>query len=95
MLAQHLTEYFEECPNCGKDGLKRSHSSLYEINGWLHLCKSEPLKYQRREWSKHESTVYQEDCDYTYQDDIVQCDRQSMGSEAGREGHFYRYSDAY
>ena len=33
---------FEDCPFCGKDGLKRENGSLYELNGWLHICKTTP-----------------------------------------------------
>ena len=34
--------YTESCPYCGKDGLKRENCSLYEFNGWLHICKTTP-----------------------------------------------------
>ena len=78
MLAQHLTEYFEECPSCGKDGLKRSHASLYEINGVLHICKTIPLKHQQLTWNKGDGGIYQ---DEAYQDEELQCGWSGMGSE--------------
>ena len=53
---------FESCPSCGKDGLKRSHSSLYELNGWLHICKLQPL---RCTYNKNDSQTYQDDGDNT------------------------------
>jgi len=33
---------FEDCPFCGKEGLKRENASLYELNGWLHCCGTIP-----------------------------------------------------
>lgn len=49
---------FESCPSCGKCGLKRSHSSLYELNGWLHICKLEPSNIT---WNKHDSKILKDD----------------------------------
>lgn len=51
---------FETCVYCGKDGLKRSHSSLYELNGWLHTCKLEPLR-SNITWNKHDSKILKDD----------------------------------
>jgi len=34
--------YTESCPSCGKEGLKRENCSLYEFNGWLHCCGTNP-----------------------------------------------------
>ena len=34
--------YTESCPYGGKEGLKRENCSLYEFNGWLHICKTTP-----------------------------------------------------
>jgi len=34
--------YTEDCPFCVKEHLKREHASLYEANGWLHICKTRP-----------------------------------------------------
>lgn len=34
--------YEHDCPFCGKQGLKRENASLYEVNGWLHICKTTP-----------------------------------------------------
>lgn len=80
MLAQHLTEYFEECAYCGKDGLKRSHASLYEINGILHICKTIPLKHQQLTWNKGDAQTYQNE---TYQDDYIQCNWEYLGEQVG------------
>ena len=87
MLSQHLTEYFEECVYCGKDGLKRSHASLYEINGVLHICKTIPSWNRKIAYEKLDSTTHQDVGD----EDFVW----NVGSEAGGEGEFYRYSDSY
>lgn len=82
MLSQHLTEYFEECVYCGKDGLKRSHASLYEINGVLHICKTIPLRQQQITWNKGDGGIYQDDREYTHQNEELQCGWSGMGSEA-------------
>ena len=87
MLAQHLTEYFEECPFCNKDGLKRSHASLYEINGVLHICKTIPSWNRKIAYEKFDATTHQNDGN----EDIVW----NVGSEVGGEGEFYRYNDSY
>lgn len=34
--------YTESCPYCGKEWLKRENGSLYELNGWLHICATTP-----------------------------------------------------
>ena len=34
--------YEDVCPYCGKEGLKREHGGLYEVNGWLHCCGTTP-----------------------------------------------------
>ena len=49
--------YTESCPSCGKDGLKRENCSLYELNGWLHICKTTPSHrsinyYSGEHWKK-------------------------------------------
>lgn len=48
----------ETCVYCGKQNLKRSHSSLYELNGWLHICKTEPTNLT---WNKHDSKILKDD----------------------------------
>lgn len=53
-----MNTQFESCPSCGKHGLKRSHSSLYELNGWLHICKTEPTNLT---WNKHDSKILKDD----------------------------------
>ena len=78
---------FEDCPYCGCQGLKRSHSSLYELSGWLHICKTTPLKHQQLAWNRNDSQTHQD----VGNEDIVW----NVGSEVGGEGEFYRYSDSY
>jgi hypothetical protein len=87
MLSQHLTEYFEECVYCGKDGLKRSHASLYEVNGILHICKTIPSWNRKIAYEKLDSTTHQNDGN----EDIVW----NVDSEVGGEGELYWYSDSY
>ena len=80
-------ETFEPCPHCGKEGLKRSHSSLYELSGWLHICKLEPSWNRKIAYEKFDATTHQNDGN----EDFVW----NVGSEAGGEGEFYRYNDSY
>jgi len=60
-----MNTQFESCPYCGKDSLKRSHSSLYELNGWLHICKLQPLRCTKPSYNKNDSQTYQDDGDNT------------------------------
>lgn len=87
MLAQHLTEYFEECVYCGKCGLKRSHASLYELNGVLHICKTLPLKHQQLTWNRNDNQ--------THQNDIVQDDWEYLGEQARGNDYGSWYQDTH
>ena len=78
---------FEDCPYCGSQGLKRSHSSLYELSGWLHICKLEPSWNRKIAYEKFDEATHQNDGN----EDIVW----NVGSEVGGEGEFYRYNDSY
>ena len=78
---------FEDCPYCGCQGLKRSHSSLYELSGWLHICKTTPSWNRKIAYEKLDSTTHQD----VGNEDI----EWPVGSEVGGEGEFYRYNDSY
>ena len=71
-----MNTQFESCPSCGKCGLKRSHSSLYELNGWLHICKLEPSNIT---WNKHDSKILK--------DDELQGEEWSVGSYSDRDDY--------
>lgn len=77
---------FESCPYCGKGGLKRSHSSLYELNGWLHICKTEPLRTNIT-WNKHDSRILK--------DDELQGEEWPVGSYSDRDDYVSWGEDSY
>ena len=80
-----MLQTFEDCPHCGREGLKRSHSSLYEMNGWLHVCKTTPSWNRKIAYEKFDAA--------TYQNEIVQDDWEYLGSEVRANDYGSWYSD--